>query len=153
MSTVSRPVTVQSDRARTARPATGTLSHHDHEGSHVVAVIEGRGVSREIGIAALDRDTGGVRIVQVQFVSILMRLCILMLSQLADSQTYVKTLHQMHLHYPALILVPHTLLSEDEADGTSSSTSLLVQSIMDEFTGVPVEPVQRKYWNDMAGTS
>jgi DNA mismatch repair protein MSH4 len=60
----------------------------------------------------------------------------------------------MHLHYPCLVLVPHTSLSEEDAEngyGVGSSTSLLVQCIMEEFAGVPIEPVQRKYWNDIAG--
>jgi DNA mismatch repair protein MSH4 len=58
----------------------------------------------------------------------------------------------MQLHYPALVLVPHTSLS-DEDEGEAASTPLLVKCIMDEFPGVPVEPVQRKYWNEPAGES
>jgi hypothetical protein len=30
--------------------------------------------------------------------------------------------------------------------------SLLVQRLCDEFPGVPVEPVLRKFWNEDAGT-
>ena len=76
--------------------------------------------------------------------------------QLADCPTYVKTLHQMHLHYPSMILVPDTFLSLSDVSLTSSgkkpqTTSLLVQCIMEEFEGVPVEPVMRKYWSDNAG--
>lgn len=59
----ARSATIQSIRPSTARPAT-TLSSR-YEGSHVIAVIEGRGVSREVGLAALDRDTGSVKMVQV----------------------------------------------------------------------------------------
>ena len=51
----SRPVT--------ARPQTGASSRHTS--SYVVAILEGRGVSRDVGIAALDRDTGNVYLVQV----------------------------------------------------------------------------------------
>lgn len=36
---------------------------------------------------------------------------------------------------------------------TPCSTSLLVQCLYDEFPGVPVEPVLRKYWNEDAGIS
>jgi DNA mismatch repair protein MSH4 len=36
-----------------------------HEGSYVIAILEGRGVAREVGMAALDRDTGKVMLVQV----------------------------------------------------------------------------------------
>ena len=33
-----------------------------------------------------------------------------------------------------------------------NTTSLLVQCILEEFEGTPVEPVLRKYWSDSAGT-
>ena len=64
----------------------------------------------------------------------------------------------MHLHYPTVILIPDTFLSSKDSLGpssgnTSSSTSLLVQCLYDEFPGVPVEPVLRKYWNEDAGIS
>jgi len=65
----------------------------------------------------------------------------------------------MHLHNPNLILIPDTFLSFKDNLGpssirnTPSSTSLLVQCIHDEFPGVPVEPVLRKYWNEDAGIS
>ena len=50
-------------RPRTARPQTAVSVIH--EGSYVIALLEGRGVSREVGIAALDKDTGKVMLVQV----------------------------------------------------------------------------------------
>lgn len=65
----------------------------------------------------------------------------------------------MHLHNPNLILIPDTFLSLKDNLGPSStrntlsSTSLLVQCLHDEFPGVPVEPVLRKYWNEDAGIS
>lgn len=76
--------------------------------------------------------------------------------QLADCQTYVKTLHFLHLHYPALVIVPDTFLSPTDSSALSStknavSTSLMVQCIQAEFPSVPVEPVLRKYWNEEAG--
>ncbi|KAJ7160996.1 muts domain V-domain-containing protein [Mycena filopes] len=123
----TRPWTAQT-RPGTARPTTAASVRQD--GSYVIALLEGRGVAREVGMAALDRDTGRV-----------------MLVQLADSQTYVKTLHQMHLHPPVLILVPDTFLSSSEV----SPTSLLVEYIYEEFPGVPVEPIGRKYWNETGG--
>ena len=61
-STEQRPWTAQS-RPTTARPQTATSVRH--EGSYVVSVLEGRGISREVGIAALDKDTGKVMLVQV----------------------------------------------------------------------------------------
>ena len=77
-------------------------------------------------------------------------------TQLADCQTYVKTLHHLHLHYPTLILVPDTSFSALDISATASAktantTSLLVQCIQEEFLGIPIEPVLRKYWNEEAG--
>ncbi|KAJ6578861.1 muts domain V-domain-containing protein [Mycena vulgaris] len=120
----TRPWTAQT-RPGTARPTTAASVRN--EGSYVIALLEGRGVAREVGLAALDRETGRV-----------------MLVQLADCQTYVKTLHQMHLHPPILVLVPDTFIS-------SSGASMLVEYIYEEFPGVPVEPIGRKYWNETGG--
>ncbi|RPD59471.1 hypothetical protein L227DRAFT_549255 [Lentinus tigrinus ALCF2SS1-6] len=133
---LSRPWTSHS-RPNTARPQTAASSRH--ESSHLIAVIEGRNVGREVGMAALDKDTGRVALIQ-----------------LADCPTYVKTLHQMHLHYPSMILVPDTFMSVTDISLPSGgkkpqTTSLLVQCIMEEFEGVPIEPVMRKYWSDNAG--
>ncbi|KAK0475108.1 muts domain V-domain-containing protein, partial [Armillaria novae-zelandiae] len=132
----SRPWTAQS-RPATARPQTTASTRHD--ASYVIALLEGRGISREVGMAALDKDTGRV-----------------MLVQLADCQTYVKTLHQMHLHNPCLILVPDTFLSASDASLLPSgkrapATSFLVEFIREEFPSVPLEPMGRKYWNELSG--
>lgn len=72
----SRPWTGQSARTSTVRPTTGqsrpgtgrptTAASSRYEGSFVLAVLEGRGVAREVGIAALDRDTGRVMLIQVR---------------------------------------------------------------------------------------
>lgn len=63
----------------------------------------------------------------------------------------------MHLHRPGLVLVPDTFISLSDptlaAGGQrADTTSLLVQCILEEFESVPVEPVLRKYWSDVAGT-
>lgn len=59
----TRPWTAQS-RPPTGRPTTAASTRH--EASYVVALLEGRGVSREVGMAALDRDTGMCILVQVR---------------------------------------------------------------------------------------
>ncbi|KAI9065774.1 hypothetical protein FKP32DRAFT_1665232 [Trametes sanguinea] len=124
-------------RPDTGRPQTAASSRND--GRFIVAVLEGRGVGREVGIAAFDKDTGRVALLQ-----------------LADCPTYVKTLHQMHLHNPSMILVPDTFLSINDLSlptgaNRSQATSMLVQCMQEEFDGIPIEPVMRKYWNENAG--
>ncbi|EGN92714.1 hypothetical protein SERLA73DRAFT_172695 [Serpula lacrymans var. lacrymans S7.3] len=133
---ISRPWTGQS-RPGTARPQTGTSIRQ--EASFVIAILESRGVAHEVGMAALDKETGRVILVQ-----------------LADCSTYVKTLHQMHIHPPSLILVPDTFMSAADVSlastgKNSSTTSHLVQYIAEEFPDIAVEPVARKYWNDGGG--
>lgn len=60
----SRPQTAQ--MRPPTRPQTAMSSRH--EASYVVAVIEARGIGREVGIAALDRDTARVNLIQVRTV-------------------------------------------------------------------------------------
>ena len=131
--TTARPWTAQS--TATARPQTAASGRHD--GTYIIALVEGRGIAREIGMAALDKDTGRV-----------------MLVQLADCQTYVKTLHQMHLHPPSLVLLPDTFLSAAEASSKKQndiSSTMLIQFIQEEFPGIVLEPVLRRYFNDTCG--
>ena len=59
---LSRPWTSHS-RPNTARPQTAASSRH--ESNYLIAIIEGRGVGREVGMAALDKDTGRVALIQV----------------------------------------------------------------------------------------
>ncbi|KAH7103198.1 muts domain V-domain-containing protein [Auriculariales sp. MPI-PUGE-AT-0066] len=127
---ISRPTTAASMRPTTAqstRPP--TAARGNDSGRHVVAINESRGVSREVGIAALDRDGGRV-----------------MLFQIADCQTYVKTLHHLDLYTPQMILMPDTAFSSQHGQD-----SLLLRLLQDEFSHVPIEPVARRYWNDAAG--
>lgn len=63
--TTARPRTGQS-RPGTARPQTAVSVRH--EGSYVIAVFEGRGVAKEVGMAAIDKDTGKVMLVQVKLI-------------------------------------------------------------------------------------
>ncbi|KAF8508765.1 muts domain V-domain-containing protein [Gautieria morchelliformis] len=120
-----------------ARPQTAASVNTGHrEASYIVAVIEGRGISREIGIAALDKDTGKTVLIQV-----------------ADCQTYVKTMHHLHLHTPELILIPDTFLpsATPSKSRNNPSSTILVDCMQEEFSGVPMHPVMRKYWSEIAG--
>ncbi|KEP55037.1 putative DNA mismatch repair protein MutS [Rhizoctonia solani 123E] len=128
---VSRPPT------STSRPSTGRLttvaSTVGDCSNYVVAVLEGRGVAREIGMAALNKTTGQ---------------CVIF--QIPDCQTYVKTIHHLHLHSPSAILVPDTFLPIEPT--SKSKISPLVESISDEFSNdVEMVPIPRKYWNDNDG--
>ncbi|KAG9310371.1 hypothetical protein JVU11DRAFT_9505 [Chiua virens] len=69
--TTIRPWTARSGTTRpgTARPQTAASTRH--EGSYVIALLESRGVAHEVGIAAMDKDTGRVMLVQVRPYAIL----------------------------------------------------------------------------------
>jgi DNA mismatch repair protein MSH4 len=71
----TRPWTGQSRATSVTRPRTGqsrpctaqapTTAATRYEASFIIALLEGRGVAKEVGIAALDRDTGRVMLIQV----------------------------------------------------------------------------------------
>ncbi|CAE7201529.1 unnamed protein product, partial [Rhizoctonia solani] len=127
----SRPSTSISRRS-TSRPATAASTVGECS-DYVIAVLEGRGVAREIGMAALNKATGQ---------------CVIF--QIPDCQTYVKTLHHLRLHNPSMILVPDTFLPIEPT--SKSKVSPLVESINDEFGDeAEIVPIPRKYWNDNDG--
>ncbi|KAF9007936.1 muts domain V-domain-containing protein [Cyathus striatus] len=116
------------DSTNSSRPTTALHP----SGCYIIAVFEGRGISREVGIAALDKDTGKVMLVQI-----------------ADCPTYIKSLHQMHLHSPFLVLVPDTFLPASDtilapSGKRPTSTSLLVECIREEFPSAQLEAVARR---------
>ena len=61
---LTRPRTGQSRPGTTQAPTTAVTSRHD--ASFIIALLEGRGIAREVGIAALDRDTGRAVLIQVE---------------------------------------------------------------------------------------
>ena len=142
------PTTTPLLRPASARPQTATSSRS--EGHSIVALLEGRGISREIGMATLNPETGRATIVQVPIYPEFLPTRPTHPTpkiQLSDLPTYVKTLHQMHIHCPSLVLVPDTFISSQ----SDVKTSLLIDCIEGEFEGVSIEPVKRKYWNETAG--
>ncbi|PVF95072.1 hypothetical protein CPB86DRAFT_764679 [Serendipita vermifera] len=118
-------------RPSTSRPATSRASSSRELGTFIVAISEGRNVGREVGIAAVDRETGRVTITQV-----------------ADCQTYVKTLLHLSLHSPAAIIAPDTFFATQK-DGRLKS--VLLDHLYEEFPQVPVQQFPRRFWNDEAG--
>lgn len=58
----------------------------------------------------------------------------------------------MHIGSPSLVLVPDTFLAGvDISTRKPVLTSTLVEYIQEEFPGIPIEPVARKYWNSIGG--
>ncbi|KZS90242.1 hypothetical protein SISNIDRAFT_551573 [Sistotremastrum niveocremeum HHB9708] len=123
---------VSKSRPPTARPQTAMSTRA--EGNFVIAILESRGIGREVGIASLDKETGKVGLVQV-----------------ADVQTYFKTLHYIQLHYPSVVVMPDTSVPGERLSFKKQTPSLLLQYIENEFPNVTIEPLSRKFWNESAG--
>jgi hypothetical protein len=68
--------------------------------------------------------------------------------QVADCQTYVKTLLHLSLHSPATIIAPDTFFATQK-DGRLKS--VLLDHLYEEFPHVPVQQFPRRFWNDEAG--
>ncbi|CAB4399973.1 unnamed protein product [Rhizophagus irregularis] len=107
----------------TRRPKTSASACIGGRDNHsfVVAMIEGR-----VGMCFIDLRTSE---------------CIL--SQIADSQTYVKTLHKLNLYNPVEIILSVTAIEP--------SKSKLCKILEDNMPMASIIPIGRKYFNDAIG--
>nr|CDI56827.1 related to meiosis-specific homolog [Melanopsichium pennsylvanicum 4] len=128
-------------------------------GSYVCAILENRGTGREVGIASIERETG---------------LCVI--TQFADTPTYVRTIHHLSMYPTSILLVPASGTSplkslayasdsrkskrarlgisqdSDSADTSSrkDSTSVLIRCL-EELFEIQAWPFPRKHWNYLEG--
>ncbi|GEM09965.1 DNA mismatch repair protein MSH4 [Rhodotorula toruloides] len=128
-----------------SRPATARTTVTSYEGaaSWVLAILPARGTGRDVGVVALDKESGQV-----------------VVTQFTDSTTWVKTLHLCRNKPPDVVLLPqsaliaprHALSAESEvieAVGSASpEAAMLVKGLQSEFRDVPLIGVARKYWNE-----
>ncbi|KAH8147392.1 uncharacterized protein LAJ45_08548 [Morchella importuna] len=119
-----RPST-STGRPRTGRPRTATSTVGGVQ-QIVCAVAESRGVSATVGLCFVNMTTGE---------------CVL--SEICDSQTYVRTMHKLSVFDPTEILVPNTAV-------IPRKSTLL--SIMEHYIpGATITQVPRKYYNEQMG--
>lgn len=98
------------------------------EASQIIcAVSEARGIAPSVGIAFINVSTGEA-----------------VLSQICDNQSYVKTIHKLTVFEPSRILIVSTACPPHPK-------SCLCSTIEEELPGVPVVPLNRKYWSESAG--
>ncbi|NXN91341.1 MSH4 protein, partial [Rhinopomastus cyanomelas] len=109
--------------------ATSSSAESSHSvASVIVAVIEGRGLARgEVGMASIDLKYPEV-----------------ILSQFADSTTYVKVITKLK------ILTPLEIIMSNTACDTGNTTNLF-SLITEHFKDVTFTTVQRKYFNETKG--
>ncbi|CAI9613738.1 unnamed protein product, partial [Staurois parvus] len=113
------PVTTSSTSAQSTDQSTASV---------IVAVAEGRGLaSGEIGMASLDLRNPDV-----------------VLSQFADSSTYVKVITRLQILAPKEILMSNTACE-------GGNTTELYRLITENFKGISFTTVQRKYFNETKG--
>ncbi|KAJ3167556.1 MutS protein msh4 [Geranomyces variabilis] len=136
-SSMGRPATVSRSAGGTStskgthsrRPATTTTSGRTSgtsEGSLIVAIIEGRGIATEIGMAAMDLRSN-------EF----------LLLQFSDSPTYTKAIHKLFVLNPSEVLVSPTMMDPVK----SKLTAVISENLPD----VDLVPISRKYFNVRTG--
>ncbi|EMC91499.1 hypothetical protein BAUCODRAFT_79898 [Baudoinia panamericana UAMH 10762] len=133
--TLSRPQTARLSAAcpSTARPRTGVSTLGAENQEIICAVSESRGISPTIGLAFVNTET-----------------CEAVLSQICDSQTYVRTIHKLMVYNPSNILIVSSAsapksklfsIIEDSLQEIQSNLTLLDRRYWAETTGV--EYIQR----------
>lgn len=121
--TYSTGTTTGSGRRSRAASSIGASEGHQI----ICAVSEARGVAPSVGIAFVNVSTGEA-----------------VLSQICDNQSYVKTTHKLTVFEPSRILIVSTACPPNHK-------SSLCATIEEELPGVPIVPLDRKYWSETAG--
>ena len=128
--TTSRPRTStrrSTGRPSTARPRTGASTIGVLDQELICAISESRGISPTIGLAFINLDTGEAA-----------------LSQISDSQTYVRTLNKLRVYSPSQILVPST------AANPPSKLFYILEENQDDINANLVT-VDRRYFAETTG--
>ena len=90
----------------------------------ICAITESRGISPTVGLAFVNLSTTEA-----------------VLCQIADNQTYVRTLHKLHVLEPSEIFVPNT--------ATTPVTSKLMQVLEANLEfDAPLTSLSRRYWDE-----
>ncbi|KAF1815823.1 hypothetical protein P152DRAFT_464551 [Eremomyces bilateralis CBS 781.70] len=115
-------------RPSTSRPKTSASTVGRVESQQVIcAVSESRGVSPTVGLTFVNMDTGEA-----------------VLSQLCDSQTYVKTIHKLSIYCPTEVLI---------IQSAANPASKLFQIIENHLPVIASKLVlvDRRYWSEQSG--
>jgi DNA mismatch repair protein MSH4 len=115
-------------RPSTARPGTSASTVAQTEAQHIVcAVAESRGISPTVGLAFVNLDTAEA-----------------VLCQIADTQTYVRTVHKLKVYAPSEILIVATAASPK-----SKLFSIIEESLEDIPSKLTL--LDRRYWAESTG--
>lgn len=127
--TTSRPRTGALSVARpsTAGPRTGVSTLGVENQEIICAVSESRGISPMVGLAFINLDTAEA-----------------VLSQICDSQTYVRTIHKLMVFNPTTILIVSTA-----AEPESKMYSIIEDHL--DVIGSNIVLLDRRYWAETTG--
>lgn len=124
MRTARRPTA----RSRVTRPRTGISTIAGIEAQHIIcAVNESRGIAPTVGLAFVNLDT-----------------CEVVLCQICDSQTYVRTMHKLHVFSPSQILIVSTA-----GDPKSKLFAIIEENLRDLDSNIIM--LDRRYWAENTG--
>ncbi|ODO09104.1 hypothetical protein I350_02704 [Cryptococcus amylolentus CBS 6273] len=120
-------------------PPTRASTHADDSPPFVVALLQGKGSGNEIGVAAICLLTGKT-----------------VVTQIADNATFHKTIQHLYSHPPSAIIVPDTMLQDDNKrqyrkhERRTIGDGLLVEQLEEEFE-IECMGVERALWNRETG--
>ncbi|KAB5551011.1 DNA mismatch repair protein-like protein MutS [Coniochaeta sp. 2T2.1] len=117
------PSTISGRKSRCASSIGGTEKHEI-----ICAVSEARGVTPSVGIAFVNIDTGEA-----------------ILSQICDTQFYIKTTHQIAVYDPSRILMVSTTFPPNPV---STLNNIIATAFKGRATLVPLD---RRYWSEKTG--
>ena len=127
--TTSRPRTGRRSTGRlsTARPRTGLSTLGAENQEIICAISESRGVSPVVGLSFVNLDTGEA-----------------VLSQINDSQTYVRTIHKL------IVFNPTTILVVSSASDPKSKLFSIIEDSLDDLDS-NIRLLDRRYWAETVG--
>ncbi|PWN51862.1 hypothetical protein IE53DRAFT_327721 [Violaceomyces palustris] len=114
----------------------GMTAKEKERGEFLVALIQNRGLGREVGVVGIDKETGD---------------CVV--SQFPDTQTYVKTIHHLTVHPPSAILMVsrRSLHHSTSAAHPETDANSILAKCLEEVFEVPITMLERRYWNHEEG--
>ena len=117
----------QHGRPGTARPRTAVSTIGIESQQIICALSESRGISPTVGLAFVNLDTGEA-----------------VLSQICDSQTYVRTIHKLAVFSPSQIL-----LMDTSSNPRSKLFSIIEENLIDLNSNIML--LDRRYWAETTG--
>ncbi|ORY32841.1 hypothetical protein BCR39DRAFT_355541 [Naematelia encephala] len=136
-SDIDVPVTLQLRKSLAGQTSSKASTRGRLSGDFIVAVTQDKRSGLEIGVAALDIGTGKM-----------------VITQIADTNTYDRIVKHLNTHPPATILAPDTAICVLDGSGkdqrSKTGSSRLFDILAWQF-GLEAEPIAKTYWDRDTG--